>query len=143
MPYLIDGSNVLGQWRVDRESVEAKRQLVKGLADLARARSTSVICIFDGPAPEAFARHLGRVSVIFSGRRSADELIAERAAGGSGWKVVTADRQLASRTAGRRVDIIEPRRFLAELEAMAQAAGESQDAGDWQDWFSDPKNRNV
>jgi predicted RNA-binding protein with PIN domain len=143
MPYLVDGSNVLGRRGADRESDEAKRHLVKLLAGLARMKRTSVVCVFDGHAPEGFARHLGRVTVLFSGNRSADDLIVERAAEGKGWKVVTADRQLAARTAGRRVEIVEPRHLLAEVEAAAHPAGEVGAGEDWEAWFSDPKNRNV
>ena len=40
MPWLIDGSNVLGAMRVDRHGDEGKRGLVRLLASFARARRT-------------------------------------------------------------------------------------------------------
>jgi len=80
--------------------------------------------------------------VIFGGARSADDLIANRVATGSGWKVVTADRGLASRIQRRQVEVVNPAAFMAELEMLP--AGEEKVAGDeWLTWFSDPKNRNI
>jgi len=137
MPYLVDGSNVLA---AARTSTEAKRELVRGLARLARAKRTRVVCIFDGDEPEHFGKELGGVTVVFSGARAADELIAARVS--DGWKVVTADRALAGRVGGRRVEVVEPRRLLAEIDALP-APEERGVADDWISYFSDPKNRNI
>jgi predicted RNA-binding protein with PIN domain len=139
MPYLVDGSNVLG---AARAATEAKRSLVRDLGRLARAKRTRIVCVFDGDEPEPFGRHLGGVSVVFSGARTADDLIAARAASGNGWKVVTSDRGLAARVGGRRVEVVEPRRLLAEIENLPPSE-ERGVADDWIGYFSDPKNRNV
>ncbi|HVE72459.1 MAG TPA: NYN domain-containing protein [Thermoanaerobaculia bacterium] len=139
MPWLIDGSNVLGAMRVDRHGDEGKRGLVRLLAQFARARRTRVTCIFDGPEPSSFARHLGSVTVAFSGPRSADELIVERAAHGRGWNVVTSDRGLAARVQRREVQIVAPAAFIRELEEAG--SGEEAVTEDWDTYFSDPKNR--
>jgi predicted RNA-binding protein with PIN domain len=139
MPYLIDGSNLLGAMRVDRHGEESKRNLVRLLASFARARKTKVSCIFDGPEPPSFAKHLGAVSVAFSGTRPADDLIAERCANGRGWSVVTSDRGLATRVQRRQVEILSPAQFIREMEASASS--ESDVADDWSEYFSDPKNR--
>ena len=139
MPYLIDGSNVLGAMRADRHSDDAKRGLVRLLAGFARAKRTRVTCIFDGPEPASFARHLGSVSVVFSGPRSADELIVERAASGRGWSVVTSDRGLAARIQRRQVEIVAPAAFIREMESAASESGGGDE--DWSAYFSDPKNR--
>lgn len=139
MPFLIDGSNVLGAMRVDRHSDEAKRGLVRLLAGFARARRTKVTCIFDGLEPPSFGRHLGGVTVAFSGTRPADDLIAERAAQGRGWSVVTSDRGLAARVQRRQVEIVAPVPFIREMEQAA--SGEGDPSGDWAAYFSDDKNR--
>lgn len=139
MPYLIDGSNVLGAMRVDRTGEEGKRGLVRLLAAFARAKRTRVTCIFDGPEPPSFAKHLGAVTVAFSGSRPADELIIERAANGRGWSVVTSDRGLAARVQRRQVEIVAPVAFIREMEAAAST--EESAGGDWDAYFSDPKNR--
>jgi predicted RNA-binding protein with PIN domain len=139
MPYLIDGSNLLGAMRVDRHGDESKRNLVRLLASFARAKRTKVSCIFDGPEPASFARHLGPVTVAFSGTRSADDIISERAAQGRGWSVVTSDRGLAARVQRRQVEVIAPMQFIREMEASASS--ESDPSDDWSAYFSDPKNR--
>lgn len=139
MPWLIDGSNVLGVMRVDRHGEEGKRGLVRLLAGFARAKKTRVTCIFDGPEPPSFAKSLGPVSVAFSGPRSADDLITERAANGRGWSVVTSDRGLAARVQRRQVEIVAPAAFIRMMEEGA--SGEEAAGGDWDTYFSDPKNR--
>ncbi|MGZ8781105.1 MAG: NYN domain-containing protein [Thermoanaerobaculia bacterium] len=139
MPWLIDGSNVLGAMRVDRHGEEGKRGLIRLLAGFARAKKTRVTCIFDGPEPPSFAKSLGAVSVVFSGPRSADDLIVERAASGRGWSVVTSDRGLAARVQRRQVEIVAPAAFIRAMEEAP--SGEESAGGDWDAYFSDPKNR--
>ena len=125
--------------RVDRHSDVAKRHLVKLLASFARAKRTRVTCFFDGPEPASFGRGLGSVSVVFGGGRSADDLIAERARNGRGWSVVTSDAALAGRVRGRHVEVVSAQQLMGELERLG-AEAESVDE-DWEQWFSDPKNR--
>jgi predicted RNA-binding protein with PIN domain len=139
MPWLIDGSNVLGAMRVDRHSDDAKRGLIRLLGAFARAKRTRVTCIFDGPEPPSFARHLGSVTTVFSAPRSADELIIERASRGRGWNVVTSDRALASRVERRQVKVVQPAAFIREMELASSASEAGED--DWAAYFSDPKNR--
>jgi hypothetical protein len=142
MSWVIDGNNLLGRAGAARDTADAKRQLVRTLGAFARINRTKVACYFDGPEPEQFGKNLGSVIVIFSGARSADDLIIKRVADGSGWKVVTADRALSSRIKRREVTIIDPGSFMNELESLPQ--GEERPANEeWLGWFSDPKNRNV
>jgi len=142
MSWVIDGNNLLGRAGESRGTSDTKRQLVRTLANFARARRTRVACYFDGVEPEHFGRHLGGVTVIFSGARIADDLIAKKVATGSGWKVVTADRALGARIQRRQVKVIDPGAFMAELESLPQGEERVADE-DWLTWFSDPKNRNV
>ncbi|HEX9984796.1 MAG TPA: NYN domain-containing protein, partial [Thermoanaerobaculia bacterium] len=134
-----DGNNLLGAMRVDRHAEEPKRNLLRLLAGFARARRTRVTCIFDGPEPGNFGRHLGAVTALFSGTRSADDLIAERASQGRGWSVVTSDRQLSARIQRRQVEVVEANVFIRQMEESA--SGEEGGGDDWESWFSDPKNR--
>jgi hypothetical protein len=139
MPWLIDGSNVLGAMHVDRHGDDSKRGLVRLLAAFARAKRTRVTCVFDGLEPASFGRHLGSVTVVFSGPRAADDVIIERARSGRGWSVVTSDRGLAARVARREVAIVPPQTLIREME---QAGSEGSDpGGDWEAYFSDPENR--
>jgi rRNA-processing protein FCF1 len=139
--WLIDGSNVLGAMRLDRASTDAKRELARLAAAFARAKRTRVTCYFDGVEPQAFARHLGNTTIVFSGSRAADELIANRTEeSASNFTVVTSDRGLASRVARRRVNVISAQQFVNELRALESEPGEAS-ADDWLAYFSDPKNR--
>lgn len=144
MPWIVDGSNLLGRLGRDRESVEGKRDLVRLLSSFARSRSTKVVCVFDGPTPDAFARNLGALTVEFSGSVSADDRIVARvsSAGGSKLTVVTSDQGLAARVRSRRVEIVSCDDFRRQIESMSEADGAGQASEDWESYFSDPKNRN-
>ena len=139
MPWLIDGSNLLGRLGVDRHGDETKRELVRRLASFARAKKTRITCVFDGPEPASFGKHLGAVTVAFSGSRSGEDLIADRAARAHGWRVVTGDRGLEARVRRRGVTVVSPSEFARQLEETAGTEG-SEDS-DWDRWFSDPRNR--
>jgi predicted RNA-binding protein with PIN domain len=139
MPYIIDGSNVIGRSGADLRGDDPKRQLVRLLASFARSKRTRVVCFFDGPEPPSFGKSLGSVSVVFSGAVPADDLIVKGASSGRGWSVVTSDRGCAARVAGRHVTVISAEQFARELETLQR--DEPADPEDWQAWFSDPKNR--
>lgn len=139
MPWLIDGSNLLGALGADRHDDESKRALVRKLGSFARAARTRVTCVFDGEEPPSFAKQLGAITVAFSGPRQADDLIADRAARAKGWRVVTSDRALAARIQRRGVEVTTAPAFLRELEQSTSA--EPPQERDWAEWFADPKNR--
>lgn len=140
MPWLIDGSNVLGALRADLADAKPKRDLAALCAAFARARRTRVTCYFDGPEPPSFGRHLGSATIVFSQKQSADDLIAAQAEAAREAVVVTADRGLMGRVAGRRVRVVSPREFLADAE-RATDRSETSGANDWAAWLDDPKNR--
>ncbi|HEX7190765.1 MAG TPA: NYN domain-containing protein [Thermoanaerobaculia bacterium] len=138
--WLIDGSNVLGAMRVDRNAVEPKRELTRLTASFSRAKRTKVTLFFDGPEPPNFARHLGSTTVVFTAKRKADEVIVEQARAARDAHVVTSDRELAARVGGRRIEIVDAQQFVRELEAAEVEPGAAA-AEDWMSYFSDPKNR--
>lgn len=140
MPWLVDGSNVLGATGADRTAVEPKRDLARLAAAFARAHRTKLTLYFDGPEPPDFARHLGNATVVFSGKRSADELIVERVRGGAAGVIVTNDRELAARVKGRRVKVVEAAQFVREIQELERDPAVTP-AEDWIAYFSDPKNR--
>ncbi|HEY5610524.1 MAG TPA: NYN domain-containing protein [Thermoanaerobaculia bacterium] len=145
MSTLVDGSNLLGRLRLDRHSVEAKRALAQRLASFARSNRTRVLCFFDGEAPDAFATSLGALTIRFSKERSADDLIAadvDRAPRGSRIRVVTSDATLAARVTRRNVEVIDADAFARILES-ADAESNSDSPADWEEYFSNPKNRNL
>jgi hypothetical protein len=140
MPWLVDGSNVLGAIGADVTAPEPKRDLARLVAAFARQRRTKLTCYFDGPEPADFGRHLGSATVVFSGTRAADELIVERVRGGASGIVVTSDRGLAARIAGRRVKVIDSAQFARELQELERDPTAAP-AEDWIAYFSDPGNR--
>lgn len=138
--WLIDGSNVLGAMRADRDAVESKRELARLVASFARAKRTKVTLFFDGPEPANFARHLGGATVVFAGKRSADDLIVEQTRAARDAHVVTSDRELGARVGGRRIEVVDAQQFARELETAEREPGATA-AEDWMSYFSDPKNR--
>lgn len=136
MIILIDGSNVLGGRRLDEE---ARRALVGRAASYARFRRARCVLFFDGTAKGNFATRLGPLTVQFTGARSADDLIVQRAlAAGEPIVVVTRDSGIVSRVRGRRVTIESPSALLSFVPDQEPADANE---GDWDDWFSDPANR--
>lgn len=126
--------------RADRDAVESKRELARLAASFSRAKRTKVTLFFDGPEPPNFARHLGAVTVVFAGKRSADDLIVEQTGAARDAHVVTSDRALAARVGGRRIEVVDAQQFARELESAEREPGATP-AEDWMNYFSDPKNR--
>jgi len=109
--YLIDASN-LGGVLAGRAGARDAAGVVRFLLPWARAAGR-VVVVFDGPAQADVADRYGPLAVVWSGPRSADEVVLERARRRPGaWTVVTDDRDLARRcrAAGAR---IAPARSLA------------------------------
>ena len=145
MRHIVDGSNLLGVLGLARESDESKRQLVRMLAAFSRSKRCRVDCVFDGARPDGFATSFGGLSVKFSHPRSGDDLVERLVAGESAQcVVVTSDRALGSRLRSRRVKVEACAEFRPALESAAQSGEqETPQSGDWEAYFSDPKNRNV
>lgn len=143
MRVLVDGSNLLGALRLDRESTATKRQLLQLLAAWGRRRKRRILCFFDGPRPAAFATQLGHVSARFTAPRPADDVLVEEVEklGKQPFEVVTGDLGLAARCRRRNVTIVDPRALVREMEAAGEGEGGMEE--DWESYFSDPKNRNV
>jgi hypothetical protein len=113
--YLIDASNLGGILGGSAGARDAPA-VVRFLMPWARGRGR-VVVVFDGPPRPAVADHYGSLEVVWSGARSADEVLLERVRRKpAAWTVVTDDRDLARRCrdAGARV---APARTLAERAA--------------------------
>lgn len=108
MPWLIDAAN-LGGALGGAAGARNTKAILAALLPWARERP-QVVVVFDGPEPTNFARQLGGVEIVWSGTRSADEVIAKRltaiaaiagkAGSGKGtkaWTVITNDQTLARR----------------------------------------------
>ena len=107
MPIVIDGNNLLHSLPPDQRSRETVRQRV---LDQSRREKISVTVVFDGPPPDGTpsAEHLGTVTILYSGKASADDVIINRLPSGSAarsWSVVTNDRGLGARVRDRGASI--------------------------------------
>jgi predicted RNA-binding protein with PIN domain len=142
---LVDGSNLLGALRLDRQGDGPKRELLKLLAEYGRKRRRRILCFFDGPRPAAFATQLGHVTGRFTAPKSADDAIVEEVEklGKEPFEVVTADRALAVRCRRRNVTILDSAAFARDLERIGDEGEGSAPSEEWESYFSDPKNRNI
>jgi hypothetical protein len=99
VPYLIDAAN-LGGALGGAGGARNSEAILAFLLPWARNRK-QVVVVFDGPERPEMAKQLGGVEIVWSGRMSADDVIAKRIGGAgksaSSWTVVTADRALARR----------------------------------------------
>ena len=108
MPWLIDAAN-LGGALGGAAGARNTKAILAALLPWARERP-QVVVVFDGPEPTNFARQLGGVEIVWSGTRSADEVIAKRLAaiaasagkagsskGAKASTVITNDQTLARR----------------------------------------------
>jgi predicted RNA-binding protein with PIN domain len=100
-------------------------RLVELLARWAAAEGVEAIAVFDGPAPDAIAG----VEVVGTGRESADDWIARRAAElDEPYVLVTSDRELRQRAGGNAERVIGGGAFarkLASVSDQASAQGRS------------------
>ena len=144
MPILLDGNNLLHRMPKSQRCRSAVR---KQVLETTRHETMSVTVVFDGPPPDgAPAReNLGRVTVVYAGSRSADDVIVNMLPDGPAAKqytVITDDRGLADRVRDRRAKV----RRLAEWQGRRQQKPprrstfesklSSHDVAEWEDFFS-------
>lgn len=114
MPYLIDGNNLLGSWggpAVRSPGGDGRLEVVRRVAEFARARSARVVLVFDGAPfrPDGESQWLGRVSLRFPPPAADADSVIRGIVDGSrrpaDWTVVTSDKALYSyvRSRGARV----------------------------------------
>lgn len=99
MPVIVDGNNLLHSLPLSSRSRHGVRRLT---LELVRSEKARVTVVFDGPPPTGAPEResLGRATIIYSGTRSADDVIVNRLPKGPdarNFTVVTDDRRLASR----------------------------------------------
>ncbi len=138
MGWILDGNNVLG-FMAAREGRDPGREGLLQRIGASRPPLPLTV-VFDGPPPagKPGGERRGRVTVTYSGRRSADDLIHALVRPGD--TVVTADRELALRCRDRRGKVVTPERFLLELRPRRGAEAEKPspvgvDLKDWMEYF--------
>jgi hypothetical protein len=110
MSWYLDGNNILGVLDGPLRREDSRERLLDDLLAMGLPKPATVV--FDGPAPDGLSRGLrGKAKVIYSGRRTADDVIVSLVRPGD-W-VVTADRDLALRCRDRQARVVPPREFLS------------------------------
>ncbi len=135
MPWLIDAAN-LGGVLGGAAGARNTEGILAALLPWARERK-QVVVVFDGPEPPGMATHLGGVAIVWSGNRSADEVITKRVAtagkGAKAWTVVTNDQTLARhcRDHGAKVEPASTfARRTAQPKGKSKAARSARAAAD-------------
>jgi len=120
VPLLVDGNNLAFRLvgRADRATVR------KSVLDLVRRQRTSITIVFDGPPPKGSPTReaLGRVMVLYSGGRTADDLIVQQIPKGRAacnFTVVTDDRGLARRVQDAGARVIPASDWISRLRRRA------------------------
>ncbi len=117
------------------------------MLDATRHEKMSVTVVFDGPPPAGMSvrESLGSVTVVYSGSRSADDVIVGTIPAGSAarqWSVVTDDRGLADRVTDRggRVRTLAQwrgrRRQKTPARPRVESKLSSREVSEWESFFS-------
>ncbi len=141
MTCYIDGNNLIGGGRGGRGE-DARPLLLNRLLSLRLPRPC--VIVFDGP-PFSEGGGMdghGAFRLLFSGGRSADDVIAERLRKGD--VVVTRDRELGLRARDRQARAVAPKEFLEGLRPLrfGPSSGEKPEpGGDISEWLAIFGNR--
>ena len=146
MPILIDGNNLLHALPPGGRSREAVRRLIM---DQTRGEKISVTVVFDGGPTEGAraTEHLGAVTVVYAGKRTADDVIISRIPSGAAaksWTVVTNDRRLSERARHRGASTRtlaewrnRPVRGRRSRPSRTESPLSAREIDQWQEFFSD------
>ena len=147
MPVIIDGNNLLHSLPSDERDRRSVRQ--KAL-DAVRHEGMSLTVVFDGPPPAGSpeTEHLGRVTIRYSGRSSADELILRLLPSegrAPNWVVVSNDRALGNRARDRgatvrTIDDWRSRGTRKPTRVSREPKLSSHDVADWEAFFASAKD---
>ena len=102
MPWLIDAANLGGELG-GAAGARNTEGILAALLPWARERK-QVVVVFDGPESPGMATRLGGIEIVWSGSRSANDVISKRIAAIAGggksaksWTVITNDQSLTRR----------------------------------------------
>lgn len=121
MPYLVDGNNLAHALGLSIGGLADREACTRMVASFCRSQGARATVIFDGPAPDGAraATETQRVRVLFSGGRSADEVIL-RLVGDSktprDFTVVTSDKSLGDKARHRGASVERAHEFSRRLD---------------------------
>jgi hypothetical protein len=143
MPVVIDGNNLMHAVSPSSGRDSVRRQAL----ETVRGEGVTITVVFDGPPRQGSpnVEHLGRVTVRYSGERSADDLIVDLIPDGkraAEWVVVTNDRGLARRVEerGGTVRSLADWRRRRPRKAFVkphQSKLSSHEVAEWEEFFAE------
>ncbi|MEO7795680.1 MAG: NYN domain-containing protein [Thermoanaerobaculia bacterium] len=129
MPWLIDAAN-LGGVLGGASGARNSQAILAALLPWARERK-QVVVVFDGPESPGMATRLGGVEIIWSGNRSADDVIAKQIAAlgktAKSWTVITNDQSLTRRCRNHGAKV-EPASIFAKRTTQSKQPPKSKAA---------------
>ena len=143
MPVIIDGNNLMHAVSPSGGRDVVRRQALQKV----RGEGVTITVVFDGPPPQGTPtiEHLGKVTVRYSGARTADDAIVELIPNGrkaGEWVVVTDDRGLARRVkerGGTVRSLADWRRRRPRKTAVRphQPKLSSREVAEWEEFFAE------
>jgi len=145
MPILLDGNNLLHRMPTAQRSRSAVR---KQVLEITRHETMSVTVVFDGPPPAGAPakESLGRVTVVYSGSRTADDVIVSllpSCSAAKQYSVVTDDRGLAERVKDRGAAVRSLAGWRGRRKAetpkrpRVESKLSSHDVAEWESFFAE------
>lgn len=121
MPYLVDGNNLAHALGLSIGGLADRETCTRLVASFCRSRGAQATVVFDGRPPEGArdSTRTHRVSVVYSGTRSADDvilgLIADSKSPGD-FTVVTSDKSLGDKSRHRGASVEKAHEFSKRLD---------------------------
>jgi hypothetical protein len=138
VPILVDGSNLGGRLGGAR-GARAAAEVVRVVLAWSRTRRGAVVVVLDGPPRGEVAERYGRVTVRWSGARSADELILDLTRRDARHtRVVTDDAALAAACRAEGAEHLSVAAFAAGVRPGVEEKETpgAIDVADWERWFA-------
>ncbi len=121
MPYLVDGNNLAHALGLSIGGLADRETCTRTVASFCRARGAQATLVFDGKAPEGArdSTRSHRIRVLYSGRRSADEVILRLVSDSKApadFTVVTSDKSLGDKSRHLGAAVERAHEFSRRLE---------------------------
>jgi len=120
MPYLVDGNNLAHALGLACEGLADREATARIVASFCRSRGARAVIVFDGGAPPGSlnSKTTGRVSLLYSGSRSADDVILRLVSESKtprDFTVVTSDKSLGDKARHRGASTERAHEFSRRL----------------------------
>jgi predicted RNA-binding protein with PIN domain len=128
MPYLVDGNNLAHALGLSSAGLADREACARTVAGFCRSRGAKAIIVFDGGAPESAPnpKSTDRVSILYSGSRSADDVILRLVSDSKAprdFTVVTSDKSLGDKARHRGASIERAHEFSRRLDSKGSPRG--------------------